>query len=117
MKFELLIKSTVNGFLLQMLRSSVVEITWCLHTKTYSKGRVVLERTQIIPIFGRTRKKIGKNFRSSDFCTKAVKCPAVGTKIEVKCLLYIMNHVRPVTKRDNSCTLKAPDLAILEFEI
>ena len=29
-----------------------------------------------------------------------------------KAPLYIMNHMRPVAKRDNSCTLKAPDLAI-----
>ena len=27
------------------------------------------------------------------------------------------NQMRPVAKRDNSCTLEAPDLAILEFEI
>ena len=31
--------------------------------------------------------------------------------------LHIINQMRPVTKRDNSCMLKAPDLARLEFEI
>ena len=31
-------------------------------------------------------------------------------------LLYRMNQRRPFAKRDNSCTLKAPDPAIIEFE-
>ena len=31
--------------------------------------------------------------------------------------LYVMNQMRPIAKRDNSCTLKASDLAILAFEI
>ena len=30
-------------------------------------------------------------------------------------LLYIMNEMQPVVKRDNSCTLEAPILAILKF--
>ena len=40
-----------------------------------------------------------------------------GRKKRANALLYIMNQMQPVAKRDNSCTLKAPDLAILEFEI
>ena len=32
--FKMSIKSTLNGFLLQMLRLSVDEITLCLYTKT-----------------------------------------------------------------------------------
>ena len=31
-------------------------------------------------------------------------------------MLYILNQMRPVAKHDYSSTLKAPDLAILEFE-
>ena len=30
---------------------------------------------------------------------------------------YRMNQMGPVEKRDNSCTLKAADLATLQFEI
>ena len=30
---------------------------------------------------------------------------------------YRVSQMRPVEQRDNSCTLKAPDLAILELEI
>ena len=33
-RFEMSIKSTLKGFLLQMLRASVVEITSCEYTKT-----------------------------------------------------------------------------------
>ena len=35
----------------------------------------------------------------------------------INALLYIMNQMRPVAKRNNSCKLKARDLAILEFKI
>ena len=31
-------------------------------------------------------------------------------------MLYILNQMPPVAKRDYSSTLKAPDLAILDFE-
>ena len=34
LSFELSIKLSLNDFLFQMLRSSVVEITSCVHTKT-----------------------------------------------------------------------------------
>ena len=34
LSFEMSIKSTLNGFLLQMLRSIALEITSCVYTKT-----------------------------------------------------------------------------------
>ena len=33
-QFEMSIKSTLEGFLLQMLRASVVDITSCVYTET-----------------------------------------------------------------------------------
>ena len=34
LRFEMSIKSTLNGFVLQMLRSRFVEITSCIYTKS-----------------------------------------------------------------------------------
>ena len=52
---------------------------------------------------------------------RVLKCPSCfsqcNTRLRLLYLLNRMNQMRPVAKRDNSCTLKAPDLAILEFEI
>ena len=54
--------------------------------------------------------------RNLPFFPYGWKIPGSGDESRPDARLYIMNQMRPVAKRVNSYTLKAPDLAILEFE-